>query len=111
MPRVAALLDVMQVSDITKVVSPDTFERPIYAGNAIQTVQSSDAKKVLTVRTASFAAAGDGGSARSKTARRPIPACRPSRARRSPSPTVRSCLGQDHHLGRPRHGSARTSPR
>jgi len=64
MPRVAALLDVMQISDIIKVVSADTFERPIYAGNAIQTVQSSDAKKVVTVRTASFqAAAGAGGSA------------------------------------------------
>ena len=54
LPRIAALLDVMQVSDITAVKSPDTFERPIYAGNAIQTVQSTDAKKVLTVRTASF---------------------------------------------------------
>ena len=63
MPRVAALLDVMQVSEITEVVSADTFKRPIYAGNAIQTVQSSDAKKVITVRTASFAAAGEGGSA------------------------------------------------
>ncbi|MEJ1161888.1 electron transfer flavoprotein subunit alpha/FixB family protein [Prosthecomicrobium sp. N25] len=63
MPRVAALLDVMQVSDITKVVSADTFERPIYAGNAIQTVQSTDAKKVVTVRTAAFPAAGTGGSA------------------------------------------------
>jgi electron transfer flavoprotein alpha subunit len=63
MPRVAALLDVMQISDITKVVSPDTFERPIYAGNAIQTVKSSDAKKVITVRTSTFQAAGAGGSA------------------------------------------------
>ena len=63
MPRVAALLDVMQVSEIIKVISPDTFERPIYAGNAIQTVQSKDAKKVITVRTSTFAAAGDGGSA------------------------------------------------
>ena len=63
MPRVAALLDVMQISDISKVVSADTFERPIYAGNAIQTVQSKDAKKVITVRTASFKAAGEGGSA------------------------------------------------
>ena len=63
MPRVAALLDVMQISDISKVVSADTFERPIYAGNAIQTVQSKDPKKVITVRTASFKAAGDGGSA------------------------------------------------
>ena len=63
MPRVAALLDVMQVSEIIKVVSPDTFERPIYAGNAIQTVKSKDAKKVITVRTSTFAATGDGGSA------------------------------------------------
>ncbi|THV22488.1 electron transfer flavoprotein subunit alpha/FixB family protein [Peteryoungia ipomoeae] len=63
MPRVAALLDVMQISEITEVVSADTFKRPIYAGNAIQTVQSTDAKKVITVRTASFAAAGEGGSA------------------------------------------------
>ncbi|WP_439572386.1 electron transfer flavoprotein subunit alpha/FixB family protein [Phreatobacter sp.] len=63
MPRVAALLDVMQISDITKVVSPDTFERPIYAGNALQTVQSTDTKKVITVRTASFQAAGAGGPA------------------------------------------------
>jgi electron transfer flavoprotein alpha subunit len=64
MPRVAALLDVMQISDITKVVAPDTFERPIYAGNAIQTVKSSDAKKVITVRTSTFQSAGAGGSAR-----------------------------------------------
>ena len=63
MPRVAALLDVMQVSEIIKVVSSDTFERPIYAGNAIQTVKSKDAKKVITVRTSTFAAAGEGGSA------------------------------------------------
>jgi electron transfer flavoprotein alpha subunit len=63
MPRVAALLDVAQVSEIIEVVSPDTFKRPIYAGNAIQTVQSTDAKRVITVRTASFASAADGGSA------------------------------------------------
>jgi len=63
MPRVAALLDVMQVSEIIKVVAPDTFERPIYAGNAIQTVKSKDAKKVITVRTSTFSAAGAGGSA------------------------------------------------
>ncbi|MCW2283293.1 electron transfer flavoprotein alpha subunit [Rhodoblastus acidophilus] len=63
LPRVAALLDVAQVSEISKVVSPDTFERPIYAGNAIQTVQATDAKKVITVRTSTFAAAGEGGSA------------------------------------------------
>ncbi len=63
MPRVAALLDVMQISEIIKVVAPDTFERPIYAGNAIQTVKSKDAKKVITVRTSTFAVAGEGGSA------------------------------------------------
>ncbi|MBX3552714.1 MAG: FAD-binding protein [Pseudolabrys sp.] len=63
MPRVAALLDVMQISDVIKVESADTFQRPIYAGNAIQTVQSADKKKVITVRTASFQAAGEGGSA------------------------------------------------
>jgi electron transfer flavoprotein alpha subunit len=67
MPRVAALLDVMQVSDITKVLGPDTFERPIYAGNAIQTVKSSDAKKVITVRTSTFQAAGQSGSATIET--------------------------------------------
>jgi electron transfer flavoprotein alpha subunit len=63
MPRVAALLDVMQISDVIKVDGPDTFERPIYAGNAIQTVRSTDKKRVLTVRTAAFAATGQGGSA------------------------------------------------
>jgi electron transfer flavoprotein alpha subunit len=63
LPRVAALLDLMQVSEIIKVVAPDTFERPIYAGNAIQTVKSKDAKKVITVRTSTFQAAGEGGSA------------------------------------------------
>lgn len=63
-PRVAAKLDVGQVSDITKVISPDTFERPIYAGNAIATVQATDATKVLTVRTTGFdPAAATGGSA------------------------------------------------
>jgi electron transfer flavoprotein alpha subunit len=63
-PRVAALLDVAQISDATKVVSADTFERPIYAGNAIATVQSTDAIKVITVRTTGFdAAAATGGSA------------------------------------------------
>ncbi len=63
MPRVAALLDVMQISEITKVVSPDTFERPIYAGNAIQTVKSNDPTKVVTVRVTAFAASPATGSA------------------------------------------------
>src|SRR3954447_25018576 len=63
MPRVAALLDVMQISDVTKVIASDTFERPIYAGNAIQTVKATDAKKVVTFRPASFKAAPAGGSA------------------------------------------------
>ena len=67
MPRVAALLDVMQISDIVKVVSPDTFERPIYAGNAIQTVRSHDAKKVITVRTAAFQAIEPGQGAQGQT--------------------------------------------
>ena len=67
MPRVAALLDVMQVSEIIEVVSADAFKRPIYAGNAIQTVQSTDAKKVITVRTAAFSAVGEGGSASVET--------------------------------------------
>jgi electron transfer flavoprotein alpha subunit len=63
MPRVAALLDVMVISDATAVVDADTFERPIYAGNAIQTVKSSDAKKVITFRTSTFDPAKAGGSA------------------------------------------------
>jgi electron transfer flavoprotein alpha subunit len=62
-PRVAAVLDVAQISDATKVVSADTFERPIYAGNAIATVQSADPIKVITVRTTGFDAAGEGGNA------------------------------------------------
>ena len=63
LPRVAAALDVMQISDVMKVLGPDTFERPIYAGNAIQTVQATDAKRVMTIRTASFTAVGLTGSA------------------------------------------------
>ncbi|CAJ0733605.1 FAD-binding protein [Cupriavidus gilardii] len=66
-PRVAAKLDVAQISDITKVISADTFERPIYAGNAIATVQSGDATKVITVRTTGFDPAGQGGSAAVET--------------------------------------------
>ncbi|MEM9011526.1 MAG: electron transfer flavoprotein subunit alpha/FixB family protein [Pseudomonadota bacterium] len=63
MPRVAALLDAMVITDVSGIVDAETFERPIYAGNAIQTVKSADAKKVLTVRTSTFEAAGTEGSA------------------------------------------------
>ena len=66
-PRVAARLDVAQISEISKVISADTFERPIYAGNAIATVQSGDATKVITVRATGFDAAGQGGSAAVET--------------------------------------------
>lgn len=71
MPRVAALLDVMQISDISEVKSPDTFVRLIYAGNAVQTVQSTDPKKVVTVRTAAFQPTGEGGSAAVATVNAP----------------------------------------
>jgi len=67
LPRVAALLDVMVISDISGVVDADTFERPIYAGNAIQTVKSADSTKVISVRTSTFDAAGEGGSASVET--------------------------------------------
>ena len=63
LPRVAARLDVGQISEILKVISPDTFERPIYAGNAIETLQAPAGKKIITVRTTAFAAAAEGGSA------------------------------------------------
>ncbi|MBS4045987.1 electron transfer flavoprotein subunit alpha/FixB family protein [Ferrovibrio sp.] len=64
MPRVAALLDVMVISDVSGIIDTDTFERPIYAGNAIQTVRSKDAKKIVTLRTSAFKAAAMGGSAK-----------------------------------------------
>ncbi len=67
LPRVAALLDVGQISDIVEVKSPDTFVRPIYAGNALETVQTSDKTVVATVRTTAFASAGEGGSAEIET--------------------------------------------
>ncbi|MEC9431382.1 MAG: FAD-binding protein [Pseudomonadota bacterium] len=67
LPRVAALLDVMVISDVSEIVGADTFVRPVYAGNAMQTVKTSDAKKVLTVRTANFEAVGEGGSAAVET--------------------------------------------
>ncbi|MCU0900274.1 MAG: FAD-binding protein [Cypionkella sp.] len=74
MPRVAALLDVMVISDVVAVVDAETFDRPIYAGNAIQTVKSSDRIKVLTVRTASYGAVGMGGSAAVETVSGPVEA-------------------------------------
>ncbi|GAA0569269.1 electron transfer flavoprotein subunit alpha/FixB family protein [Rhizomicrobium electricum] len=67
MPRVAALLDVMQISDIVAVKAPDTFVRPIYAGNALATVQTKDKRKVITVRTTAFSPAEEGGSASVET--------------------------------------------
>ena len=109
MPRVAALLDVMQISDIIKVVAPDTFERPIYAGNAIQTVKSKDAKKVITVRTSTFQAAGEGGSAAGRERDR-RGRSRPVELRRRGAVEVgapRADLGEDHHLRRPRDAEPR----
>ena len=88
------LLDVMQISDIVKVIAPDTFERLIYAGNAVQTVRSKDKIKVITVRTSTFQATGAGGSRRS---RRRLPP--PIRA--FPASSARNC----------RNPSARSSPR
>lgn len=73
MPRIAAMLDVAMISDITSVESADTFVRPIYAGNAMMTVKSKDAKKVITVRPTTFEKAGDGGSASVKTIDAPAP--------------------------------------
>ena len=102
----------MQISDITKVVSPDTFERPIYAGNAIQTVQSPEPTKVITVRTVCVPVGGEGGSARNRERHRASGRrhfdVREGRADQIGS--SRADLGADHHLRRPRHAvTARTS--
>ncbi len=89
-PRVAALLDMQQISEIISVESPDTFVRPIYAGNALATVQSADAIKVITVRTTGFdavAATGGTGTVESVSAP-PTPACPPSSAAKCRSPSV-----------------------
>jgi electron transfer flavoprotein alpha subunit len=98
MPRVAALLDVMQISDIVKVIAPDTFERLIYAGNAVQTVRSRDKVKVLTVRTSTFAAAGSGGTAPIENA---AAAADPGIS------SARAHLGENHHFRRPRDAEPR----
>ena len=92
MPRVAALLDVMQVSDIIAVVAPDTFERTIYAGNAVQTVKSKDAKRVITVRTSTFQPTGEGASAAPsrRWRRRDDPGVSSFVGRSCPNPTGRS---------------------
>jgi len=82
-PRIAAALDVSQISEIIEVVDPSTFVRPIYAGNALETVKSSDAKKVITVRTSLFKPAGEGGSAPIETIAAP------------PAPTHTHFLGQE----------------
>jgi electron transfer flavoprotein alpha subunit len=74
LPRAAALLDVMVISDVVAVIDADTFDRPIYAGNAVQTVKSSDGKKVMTVRTATFAAVGTGAAAPVETVANPTDA-------------------------------------
>ena len=101
-PRVAALLDVMVISDVSAVVDADTFERPIYAGNAVQTVKSSDAKKVVTFRTSTFDAADDGGSApvetigagasKGRRGKAPAPL---SRRQRGPSATAKRTVSSN----------------
>ena len=110
LPRVAALLDVAQISDIIAVESPDTFVRPIYAGNALATVQSADRIKVITVRTTGFdAAKAEGGSAQ----HRAISAggrCRMSTLREPGADQVgasRADCGAHHRLRRARHGQRR----
>ncbi len=91
LPRVAALLDVMVISDITGVIDANTFERPIYAGNAMQTVKSGDAKKVVSFRTSTFDAAGNGGSASVETiGAAATRACPNGSKTRSPPATVPS---------------------
>ncbi len=107
MPRVAALLDVMQVSEIIRIVSPDTFERPIYAGNAVETVQSTDAKKVITVRAAAFKARARAARRRSRPSRyRPLPTSPPS-----PAPSWRNRTGRSSPPPASSSRAAAPSPR
>jgi electron transfer flavoprotein alpha subunit len=102
-PRVAAKLDVAPISEIVEVVSADTFTRPIYAGNALETVQTSDAKKVITVRPTAFAAAEEGGSASVETVGGADAARPASSAKRWSSRTVRN-------WPRPRSSSRAVAP-
>ncbi len=99
LPRVAALLDVMQISEVTQIVAPDTFKRPIYAGNAIEVVQSTDALRVLTIRSAGFAPAATGDGAAPVVAVDPAaaPACPALAGTCCRSATVPTC---------PRRGSS-----
>jgi hypothetical protein len=112
LPRVAALLDVAQISEIISVVDADTFVRPIYAGNALATVKSSDATKVITVRTTGFDARELGRFCRGRgTGRR----CRPGPVETAGPRTDQvgaagTRRGQDHRLRRPRHGQRRELP-
>ncbi|MCC5996429.1 MAG: FAD-binding protein [Oceanicaulis sp.] len=94
MPRIAAKLDVAMISDITSVEAPDTFVRPIYAGNAMMTVKSKDAKKVITVRPTTFEKAGDGGSAAIETLDAPAPAASSKFVREELSKSDRPELAQ-----------------
>ena len=111
MPRVAALLDVAQISEIVAVHDADTFDRPIYAGNAIATVQSSDPIKVITVRGTAFeAGCGRGRQCRDRGRRRPAPDAGLSQVRRSGTVEVGTSgtdQRADHRVGRPRHGVGR----
>ena len=112
MPRVAAKLDVPQISEIIAVESADTFQRPIYAGNAIATVQAAAGKKVITVRTTTFKAAGEGGSA---AIEKVSAAADPGLSKFVGEElveirTARTHLGQDHHLRRTRHAVGRQFP-
>ena len=111
MPRVAAKLDVPQVSEILAVESSDTFRRPIYAGNAIATVQAPAGKKVITVRTTTFKAADTSGSGTVEKISRPATQASPnSWARSFPNPNAPNSLGQDRDLGWARNAVGRQFP-
>ena len=113
-PRVAALLDVMQISEIPSVEGEDSFTRPIYAGNAIALVQSTDAKKVITVRGTAFekaARSGGAGAIEAVASTGDAGLASFVGAELSKSERPRADLGQGHRLGRPRAGFLRKVPR